>query len=138
MNKKQERIQYLQQEKQDNLKKSKAYKTFSIIANCSAGVSAAFKNKNPPLGGFFYSQEDETVFYSVVGFRNKFNRFITFVIASGRVAIQLMHYYYKAKFTGLPRSLPSLVMTRVFKFTYYEHFFIAVSFVVFPTLPAQG
>ena len=42
MNKKQERIQYLQQEKQDNLKKSKAYKTFSIIANCSAGVSAAF------------------------------------------------------------------------------------------------
>ena len=42
MNEKQERIQYLQQEKQDNLKKSKAYKTFSIIANCSAGVSAAF------------------------------------------------------------------------------------------------
>ena len=42
MNKRQANIQELQQEKQDNLKKSKPYKTFSIIANCSAGVSAAF------------------------------------------------------------------------------------------------
>ena len=41
MNKKQDQIQYLQQDKQDALKKSKIYKTGSIIANCSAGVSAA-------------------------------------------------------------------------------------------------
>ena len=39
-----------------------------------------------------------------------------FVIASERVAIQLLHYYYKAKFTGLPRSLHSLAMTKVFNF----------------------
>ncbi len=42
----------------------------------------------------------------------------SFVIARGAnpVTIQLMHYYYKAKFTGLPRSLHSLAMTKFFKF----------------------
>ena len=41
--------------------------------------------------------------------------FFFLVIASGRVAIQLMHYYNKAKFTGLPRSLHSLAMTKEYK-----------------------
>ena len=42
MNKKQERIQDLQQEKQEALRKSKIYKNVSIVANCSTGVAAAF------------------------------------------------------------------------------------------------
>ncbi len=42
MNKKQATIQELQQDKQSALKRARGYKTASIIANCSAGVSAAF------------------------------------------------------------------------------------------------
>lgn len=42
MNKKQERIQDLHQEKQEALRKSKIYKTISTIANYSAGAAAVF------------------------------------------------------------------------------------------------
>lgn len=42
MNKKQANIQELQQDKQSALKRARVYKTAAIIANCSAGVSAAF------------------------------------------------------------------------------------------------
>ena len=42
MNKKQATIQDLKQDKQSALKRARFCKTVAIIANCSAGVSAAF------------------------------------------------------------------------------------------------
>ena len=42
MNNKQSTIQDLQRDKQSSLRRAKACKTAAIIANCSAGVSAAF------------------------------------------------------------------------------------------------
>ena len=42
MNKKQATIQVLKQDKQSALKRARVCKTAAVIANCSAGVSAAF------------------------------------------------------------------------------------------------